>query len=120
VVLDEGEPHGSCLAKKAVAFYKISRSMSRRRFSSRSRRTSARRPPSVVAAGVAGNFLSQKRMVETSMPRLWPAWVGEYPCSWTSLTADSLNLRLYVLRGIGHLLPRACSLSPRPAPTILG
>src|SRR5947209_11768807 len=37
MLLNEGEPHGWCLAKKGVAFFKISRSRSTRLFSSRSR-----------------------------------------------------------------------------------
>ena len=47
--MDEGEPQGCCLAKKAVAFFKISRSSNSRLFSSRRRRTSPRKPPSLAA-----------------------------------------------------------------------
>src|SRR5437868_185009 len=67
MLLNEGESHGWCFAKKAVAFFKISRSMRSRLFSSRRRRTSARRPVSgATFPAAAGNFLSHNRSVVAS------------------------------------------------------
>ena len=78
-VADEGEPHGSSLAKKAVAFFEISRSMRRRWFSARSRSTSRRRSASpsagVSTAGDGGASLAtQSRIERGSTPRPWAAW----------------------------------------------
>src|SRR4029434_134749 len=62
MVVDEAVSHGDSFAKKAVAFFKMSRSMVRRRFSSRSRRSSACTAEALsgwVAPGSVANRLSQ-------------------------------------------------------------
>src|SRR5262249_39557745 len=78
----EAESHCWCFAKKAVAFFKISRSISSRLFSSRKRRTSARKAPSPPAAPepLPGNFLTQSRIEFGSTPRLLAASTVVYPC----------------------------------------
>jgi hypothetical protein len=65
VVADEGELHDCSLAKKAVALFKISRSMRSLRFSSRSRRTSRcsswGEASAAGAAGAGANLRIQPR-----------------------------------------------------------
>src|SRR5262249_1161897 len=78
MIADEDEPHDGCLAKKAVAFFKISRSMSSRLFSSRSCRISARNPLSLaVLPPAAGNFFNQPRSEVGCTPRLFAASATE-------------------------------------------
>ena len=62
VVADEGELHGCSLAKKAVAFFKISRSIRSRLFSARSRSFSRRE----LALGRGGRG---RRRCELAGPR---------------------------------------------------
>src|SRR5687768_2866054 len=73
---DKGELHGCCLAKKAVAFFKISRSMVKRLTSSRKRRTSTCRADSPFAGepSSAANFFCQSARELRSTPRLLAAW----------------------------------------------
>src|ERR1051325_277805 len=77
MLLDEGELHGCSLAKNAAAFFKISRSMSSRTFSLRSRRFSAASAPSPLGTMPASPeyFEIQPRTDAGSTPRLLAAWV---------------------------------------------
>src|SRR5205085_2602049 len=94
--LDEGELHGCSLAKNAAAFFKISRSISRRAFSSYNRASWDLSEPSRLSSCAASYevFSIQPRTLAGSTPRLLAASVLEYPCSLTSLTADTLNSRV--------------------------
>src|SRR5580658_101323 len=118
---NKGKSHWWCFAKKAVAFFKISRSMRSRLFSSRSRRSSARRAPSPAAAPppLPGNCLTQYRIEFGSTPRLLAASTIVYPCSLTSLAADSLNSRVYFRLGTGISFHEHYALPP-PRPPFLG
>jgi len=84
------------LAKKAAAFFKISRSISNRSFSFRNRRFSSSSsrlgtPPSAMSSWSWRNSLTQREMLEEWIPRRLPASEQLYPCSITSLMASSLN-----------------------------
>src|SRR5450432_172178 len=93
--VDKSELHGCSLAKNAAAFFKISRSIRSWAFSLRSRRSSAFSAPSPLGARPASpeNFSTQPRTLAGSTPRLLAASTMLYPCSLTSLTAESLNSR---------------------------
>src|SRR5438552_3738481 len=121
MLLDECKLHGCSFAKNAAAFFKISRSISSRAFSLRSRRSSAFRAPSPLGARPSSepNRSIQDRTFAASTPRLFAASGMLYPCSLTSLTAESLNSRVYLRLGM------TCSLDnhyvvPQECPPNLG
>src|SRR5882757_8878398 len=99
---DERELHDCSFAKNCAAFFKISRSISSRAFSLRSRRSSAAIAPSPLGARPISdeNFPTHPRIELGSTPKLLPASEIEYPCSLTSFTAETLNSREYFRRGI--------------------
>src|SRR6185295_14061166 len=74
VVFDEAELHGCSLAKSAAAFFRISRSISSRAFSLRSRRSSAFSAPSPLGttppSSDEDNFSTQARTLAASTPKL--------------------------------------------------
>src|ERR1700722_5025533 len=86
----------------------MSRSISRRAFSFRSRRSSAASAPSPVGANPSSveNLATQPRTQLGSTPRLLAASTMEYPCSLTSLTAETLNSRVNFLRDMDAPLGR--------------
>src|SRR5262249_31945375 len=103
VLVDEAVPHSDSLAKKAVAFFKMSRSISSRWFSPRRRRSSSSRAgrsprPGEARPPSAWRARRQLRSRFSRMPRLRAASATERPSSVTSLTASALNSRVYVRR----------------------
>src|SRR5258706_3314293 len=88
--VDKAELHGCSLAKNAAAFFKISRSISSRAFSLRSRRSSALSAPSPLGitppSSALENFSTHPRTLAGSTPRLLAASGILQPCSLTSLT----------------------------------
>src|SRR5688500_1862140 len=124
---DEHEPHRASLAKKAVAFFKMSRSSASRAFSWRSRRFSSSSEstrvggtmgPSPFATALrrqlrnVSGFTPRSRAISTS----WSGWAS------TSRTASRRNSSLYAVRPrfffMPHLLPRisleAVEVSTKP------
>src|SRR5262249_31090183 len=111
-------------AKNAVAFFKMSRSIRSRRFSSRRRASSWASVSFRSFVGIAfssGEYLCRQFRNRFSwIPRLRAAWAFVYPPSVTSFTASRLNsslCRLCFL--ISRLLSRAV-YALIGAPTILG
>src|SRR5262249_10443303 len=95
--------HGDSLAKKAVAFFKISRSTRSWRFSARSRRSSSSRGGNLPWPGKAWSPPASRacfhfRSDPSALPRLVGASAKLRPCSVTSLTASTLNSRVKVRR----------------------
>src|SRR3954466_5549179 len=98
VRLDELEPHRSSLAKKAVAFFKMSRSSLSRSFSRRSRRFSSSRSTRVgveAPARCRAAMRHQVRRLWGCMPRSFATCTtSPLPLS-TSRTASRRNSSLY-------------------------
>ena len=125
MVADEGELHDCSLAKNAVAFFKISRSMrSRLPFSSAGAARSpdgkfdvgGLRPGEISTGGGARRRLAtQSRRIERgSTPRSWwPPGAAEYPCSRTSRDRG-LELSIERLYLSHEPLPPWLTLLPKP------
>jgi len=84
------------LAKKAAAFFKISRSISNRLFSFRNRRFSSSSsrlgtPPSALSSWSWRNSLTQREIFDEWIPSRRPASEQLYLCSNTRLMASALN-----------------------------
>src|SRR5262249_21996129 len=102
VLVDEGEDHIASLAKNAVAFFKRSRSISRRRFSALSLWTSASRAGRLPLPGKASlspwssfsKACFQVRSRFSPMPRERAASATDIPFTVTNLTASTLNSRV--------------------------
>src|SRR5512143_4126835 len=93
---DEAEPQFDSLAKKAVAFFKISRSISRRLFSLRKRLSSAsscsrERPGSAGPSNLSRYCRTHREMLVALTPRRRPVSSQLYPCSMTNRAVSSLN-----------------------------
>src|SRR3990172_11166963 len=108
VVFHELVSHRDSFAKKAVAFFKISRSIRSRSFSARNRAFST--SSAVGCRGLAGGpffsreiFQARNRFAWT--PSLRPASDRLKPCFVTSRMASCLNSRVYVRREL--LIPCA-------------
>src|SRR5262249_39128987 len=98
VLVDEAEGHVASAAKKAVAFFRVSRSICRRLFSARRRRTSSSRGERVLRPGKAcpsaWSFCFQTCSKFSERPGLRAASVTERPSMVSSLTAASLKSRV--------------------------
>src|SRR5215831_12538527 len=119
VRLDERESHRASLAKKAVAFFRISRSSRRRSFSARRRRFSSSRVGTLgVPRACAVSCCPHCRRTPALMPKSRAICLTGLPLS-TSRTASRRNSSLY-FRGLpmNHLLPRklleAVEVSTKP------
>ena len=93
---DKVVPQFDSFAKKAAAFFNISRSISSRLFSFLSRRTSASSscrvcPPSLRSCWSWRCSLTQRETFEVGISRRRPTSGQLYPCSVTSLMASCLN-----------------------------
>src|SRR5690554_186969 len=99
--LDEPKSQFDSFAKKAVAFFKISRSILSLRTSSRSRRSSASFSASFagraeVTTGFSPRSSRRQRFRQLrSTPSRRAASVSPYPSSSNSLTASALNSAVY-------------------------
>ncbi len=96
---------GDCLTVLSVPgrrVFQISRFISRRALSFRSWRTSAINAPSPAGArpGSADSFITQPRTQLGSTPRRLASAGIVYPCSLTSLNADTLNSRVNLRRAM--------------------
>src|SRR5215469_3691571 len=105
VRVDEAVLHSDSLAKKAVAFFKMSRSIWRRLFSARRRRSSSSRAGRLPLPGKAWSPWSSRSFFHlrsrlSAIPRLAAASAKLRPCSVTSLTASTLNSRVNERRGL--------------------
>src|SRR5262249_9273757 len=103
VALHESVPHDDSLAKKAVAFFKISRSMRSRWFSARSRRSSSstagRCPlPGNACAPSSARACFQLRSMLSLRSRSRATSARLRPCSVMRRTASILNSRVNVRR----------------------
>src|SRR6185437_4738638 len=104
VFVDEAVFHSDSLAKKAVAFFKMSRSIWSRLFSARRRRSSSSRVGRLPLPGKAWLPSASKAFFHlrsrlSAMPRSRAASAKLRPCSVTSLTASILNSRVKIRRG---------------------
>jgi len=103
MLVDECESYTDSLAKKAVAFFKMSRSIRNRRHSSRSLCISSSVAVNFPLPGNAScpwssNSFRHFRSEFALIPRLSAAWLTPYPCWVTYFTASILNSRLNTRR----------------------
>src|SRR3989339_1007428 len=117
---DEVVPQFDSLAKKAAAFFKISRSICRRWFSFLNRFTSAssslrETSPSTPSCWSFRNSRTQRETLDWPTPRRRATSLALYPCSLTMLTASCLNsfvyFTLFSFSFIGHLSSKVATLS---------
>src|SRR5688572_15697204 len=89
--VDEGKPYSLCLAKKAVAFFRMSRSMRSSRFSRRKRRSSLRSSSVIGTSGFGRVAAIHVRSVDRLTPRSRAIVVTGSEEVRTSRTASALN-----------------------------